>query len=253
MSIIALSAATVQAAEPQINIPIDTVIRGDVNSMHVLEKQDVDRNLIGNTCKVYATAKNQHSVHPGNDLIISSNSSSVVLKNVEREANGLTTANGNLILGNKLAVTLKLGQDKVFSGGMTVKLECKEPPKYVEVCRDGKIVTIREDKVRETDTKTCPVKEVEICRDGKIITIPETEIKESDTKTCPVEEKYVEVCRDGKIVKIKEADRKSTDTDVCPVETPVELPKTGSVGVLALFAGSSIFATLAHAFVARRS
>lgn len=148
------------STEPQINIPVKTVIRGDVGSTHVLAEESIAEDLIGMTCSVNATAKNQGSVHPGNDLVIASGEQSVTLENVEREANGLTEAEGSLQLGNTLTVTLVLGKDKVFSGGMTVNLHCEEPPREIEVCRDGKVITINEDERKDTDTEApCPTPE----------------------------------------------------------------------------------------------
>jgi hypothetical protein len=143
--------------DQQINIPVNTVIRGDVGSSHTLSEQSIEQDLIGMTCSVDATAENQRSVHPGNNIVVSSGEQTVTLENVEREANGITKATGKLILSNTLKVTLILGEDKVFSGGLTVNLHCEEPPKEIEVCRDGKVITIKELDRKDSDTQApCP-------------------------------------------------------------------------------------------------
>jgi hypothetical protein len=155
---ISIPAQVMAASTPQISVPVKTIIRGDIGSTHVLAEETVNEELVGMVCEVNATAKNQGSVHPGNDIIVSSGDSSVTLVNVEREANGLTNAEGELTMSSDLTVTLVLGKDKVFSGGMDVNLNCEEPePKLVEVCRDGEVITVKEDEVLSTDTSVpCP-------------------------------------------------------------------------------------------------
>ena len=218
---------SVFAATPQISIPVSTIVRGNEGSTHELARKTVESKYVGMTCDVNATAKNQSSVHPDNDLIVSSGTNKVILKNVERESNGTTVAEGKLTLSDKLIVNLKLGRDKVFSGGLDVNLHCVQPP--VEVCRDGKVITVSKDVVRNTDTKA----------------------------PCPVIPKDIQVCRDGNVVNIKEDERLESDTDApCPIEpevvpTPKELPKTGS-GALALATVTGIFGTLGHAIVTKK-
>ena len=59
---------------------------------------------------------------------------------------------------------------------------CVEEPKQIQVCRDGKVITIKEDERRQTDTNLpCPSKQIEVCRDGKIITIDEEDKRSTDT------------------------------------------------------------------------
>ncbi len=151
--------AKVFAAEiPQISVPIKTIVRGDKGSTHKLASEEVSPELVGMTCEVKATAKNQGSVHPGNNIVVSSGESKVILEDVERKANELTEAEGSLKLEDEVLVTLVLGKDKVFSGGMNVELHCEEPKK-IEVCRDGKIITIEESEKLSTDTSECTEKE----------------------------------------------------------------------------------------------
>lgn len=147
------------ATSPQITIPVNSVVRGQAGSEHVLAEETVDEIYRTMICTVIATAKNQGSVHPNNDLYINSGTDSVVLSDVERESNVLTTANKELKMDEKLTVTLKLGQDKVFSGGLDVKLTCKEEPK-TKVCRNGEEAEVKESEVLDTDTELpCPIPE----------------------------------------------------------------------------------------------
>ncbi len=137
---------------------------------------------------------------------------------------------------------------------MTVNLTCEEP-KEVQVCRDGVIITIREDEVLETDTDICLI---DVCRDDEIVTIDQDDRKDSDTDTCVVEQpKQIEVCREGSIITIDETDRKTSDTDTCPevlgAGAAKELPKTGASSLVAFaVVGSGIFGTVGHAIVTKR-
>jgi hypothetical protein len=97
---------------------------------------NVDAQYKGRTCDVVAVAKNNSSVHPGNDLrVFSDNGSSVTLRDVERAGGVETKAEGKILLGNKLTVEIsKVGASKTFSGGMEAKFYCPEPePKPVKL------------------------------------------------------------------------------------------------------------------------
>jgi len=151
------ASVAIAATTPLISIPVDTAVRGDAGSKHELKNIEVSTDNVGMVCEVNTTAENQSSVHPGNDLVVASGDDNVTLKDVEREANGITSAQGQLLLGNRLTVTLVLGEDKVFSGGMNVELNCEKPPVEIKVCRDGKVVTLLKTEVKETDKKApCP-------------------------------------------------------------------------------------------------
>lgn len=162
VAMIILPISAYAASEPHISIPVSTIVRGQENSVHELSRTNVPSDFVGMTCDINATAKNQGSVHPNNDLIVSSNGSKVELKDVERESNGVTNAEGNLTLSDELIVSLKLGKDKVFSGGLDVNLHC-EQPKEVEVCRDNKVITIKESERLDSDTDApCPTTDIPV-------------------------------------------------------------------------------------------
>jgi len=109
-------------------VPINTVVHGDEGSQHLLKQVSVPSELQGATAAVSATAENQSSVHPGNDLVVASGGTSVVLEDVEREAGVTTNTSGELTLGSNITVTLVMGQDKVFSAGIVVSITCEQPP-----------------------------------------------------------------------------------------------------------------------------
>ena len=103
-------------------IPIDTVVRADEGSITLLETETTPSELVGSTCVGIAVAGNQESVHPNNDLIIASGGASVVLEDVEREPNVVTDATGSITLGETVSVSLRMGPDEVFSGGLLIEI-----------------------------------------------------------------------------------------------------------------------------------
>lgn len=251
-------------------IPVTTIQRGNPGSEIQLGERNIEDQYVGMTCTVTAVAENQSSVHPNNDLIIRSGMSSVTLENVEREANGLTTANGSLTLSDTATLSLRFGEDGVFSAGITINLVCTMP-EPIEVCRDGEIITIDRDERMENDTDVCPQEPtmIEVCRNGEINTIDEDERLETDTDVCPTptptptpqpeQPKQIRVCRDGQFVMINETERKDTDTDRCPAvlaattsgrggaatTAPATLAETGTNSIAAVFVATSLIGLVA--------
>ncbi len=72
------------------------------------------------TWSATATSSNQHSVHPGNDIVVRSGDTSIVLAGVEDVAGGSVSGTATGALGADLVATLVMGPDGVFSGGVTV-------------------------------------------------------------------------------------------------------------------------------------
>ncbi|MEX1091766.1 MAG: DUF11 domain-containing protein [Acidimicrobiia bacterium] len=126
-SLVAIAAPTAWASSHiDLSIPIDTHVRGQPGAQGVLATVETG-DLEGQECSVSATSENQRSTHPNNNLIVGSGSSSVVLEDVESVPMGTVHAEGLLTLGPTVTITLVLGEDGVFSAGLTVHLEC-EPP-----------------------------------------------------------------------------------------------------------------------------
>ena len=108
----------------EISIPITTIVFAPADSETVLASVDVDDELLGELCAVSALAENPDSVHPDNDLAVSSGRTAVLLPDVESQPTGKVTANGILELGPHITVTLAMGPDEIFSAGITVAVEC---------------------------------------------------------------------------------------------------------------------------------
>jgi len=111
-----------------IEISIDTVVTEGEGSITVLATTDIPPDLIGMSCVGVAEATNQPSVHPGNDLIVASGDDSIVLEDVEREPGAVTTVEALLTLGPTVTVSLHMGPDEIFSGGLVFTIgECTPP------------------------------------------------------------------------------------------------------------------------------
>jgi hypothetical protein len=111
-----------------IEIPIDTVVRGEPGTVHVLSTTPVAPEDVGRVCAVAAEGINNESVHPNNDLIVRSNTGEVVLADVERAPNVRTVATDTHTIGPEITVAVRLGPDGVFSAGLVVTLDCPAPP-----------------------------------------------------------------------------------------------------------------------------
>lgn len=118
--------ATVQASHAfiEISIPVDTVVEASEGTETDLATADVPAEFADHFCMVTAHAQNQESVHPGNDLLVRSGTSQVVLADVESEPGGIIEAAELLELGDVIAVSLIMGPDGVFSAGIEVTVEC---------------------------------------------------------------------------------------------------------------------------------
>jgi hypothetical protein len=101
-------------------IPLDTVVRGDPGSTHLVAEVKVPASKVGLLCSVQAT--NNRSVHPDTNLIVSSDSSTVTLADVERERHVTTDSDSLLRMGETATVKVQLGGHGVFSGGLKVGL-----------------------------------------------------------------------------------------------------------------------------------
>jgi hypothetical protein len=114
-------------------ISIDTVITAGEGSITTLGTTDTPPDLIGMSCIGVVEATNQLSAHPGNDLIVSSGDDSIVLEDVERESGAVTAADAPLTLGSSVTVSLHMGSDEIFSGGVVFIIgECTTPTTTTE-------------------------------------------------------------------------------------------------------------------------
>ena len=132
MGVVAGPASGQQAEPPIIDIPVDTVVRGEPGTEHELATVPVDAADVGLECTVVADGTNNPSVHENTDLLVRSGDSEVTVPDVEREPGAVTEATDTIVLGPDVAVFVRLGPDEVFSGGTVVTVDCSESPTTTE-------------------------------------------------------------------------------------------------------------------------
>jgi hypothetical protein len=113
---------------PGFDIPLDTVVRGEDGSVHLLATEPVAPDDVGRECEVVVEGANNSSVHPNTDLLVRSGDSEVEVLDVERAPDVRTEATGTIVLDTEVSVLVRLGPDEVFSGGLVMTLDCPTPP-----------------------------------------------------------------------------------------------------------------------------
>ncbi|MEZ5379304.1 MAG: hypothetical protein R2733_22585 [Acidimicrobiales bacterium] len=120
MALVMLQPAMVAAAD--LTLPTDTVVYAEPGSMIELGRVPVDTERAGPLCTWQASVTNQNSAHPGNDIVITSGESELVLADVEATEGKVTTNTGSAYLVDEVVVTLRMGPDGVFSGGLDLTI-----------------------------------------------------------------------------------------------------------------------------------
>lgn len=113
-------------AHVEISIPLSTNFGAPEGSVTELATEPVPEGFADHMCEVTAHTQNQKSVHPGNNILVASGTSQVVLEDVEAEPGQVIDANGMLELGEVITVSLVMGPTEGFSAGIEVVVECFE-------------------------------------------------------------------------------------------------------------------------------
>lgn len=111
------------AQTDDLTIPDSTVIRGNPGDVVELQRLAVDPSLVGPLCTWTATVTNQASVHPNSDVLVESNGTTLVVADVEATPNQVTSNSGSVALASEVVVSIRLGPDGSFSGGMDVTID----------------------------------------------------------------------------------------------------------------------------------
>jgi hypothetical protein len=101
--------------EEEIIIQFEANVFGSEGEVVEVARIAVDAHLIGATCIGTATVENNSSAHPGNDFIISSGGSSVVISDFERDVGTVTAATSQLVLGETVTASIRLGPHGIAS------------------------------------------------------------------------------------------------------------------------------------------
>jgi hypothetical protein len=220
--LLAATAFPLSAAAASFSVTLEKqIIFGEPGERFPLGTFDMPAELIGMDCTVAAEGNNNESVHPGNNIEVTS-VNTVVLVGVEDSPNKTTTAAGLLTVGEQTSFTLVLGDDPVYSAEFLVSFECQpEETTTTTTVPETTTTTVPETTttVPETTTTTTPTP----------TTVPET------TTTLPPQ--------------VSSTTLATTTTSV----TPDTLPFTGSgsdemalMALLALAAGSGLVLLSRH-------
>jgi hypothetical protein len=124
-----VSFASPASAIDDISIPIDNErgIRGEPGSVTTLATTPVEDELVGATCQAELVEVNNESVHPDNDLIITSGTWSDTVEDFESDALSVNTIQGGITLGETVVVQLRFGPSGVSSAGFELSFDCSNP------------------------------------------------------------------------------------------------------------------------------
>ncbi len=200
---IMLLTPTVAAADG-LSLPVETVIRAGEGSVIELGRITVDTGLAGPLCTWSASVMNQESVHPGNNIVVRSGETELLLAGVEDAELKVTSNTGSVYLADEVVVELIMGPDEVFSGGLELTIDytsCQEPT---------------------TTTTTPPVVEPDVSVDNS------TEVTTGDSTEVTVDDSTVESVAPAGPTTIE-----TTTTVAVEVAAPI-LPVTGNQGLLPL-------------------
>lgn len=115
-----------QVAETFLTLPIDTTISAQQGRVIELARVTTE-DLSGQSCMVTASATNNSSIHPGNQLSVFSDVSSIDLVDVEDTEAAVTFIEQEFTFSDDVVVALTMGQDEEFSAGLDVSVDCSPP------------------------------------------------------------------------------------------------------------------------------
>lgn len=244
LAALVLSSPGAAAAQSDgLTIPSGTVIYGQEGDVVELGRIPVDQSLAGPLCTWSATATNQASTHPGSDILIESNGTTLVLADVEATPNKVTTNSGSVALASEVVVSIRLGPDGRFSGRMIVTIDYSNCPPETTTTTEATTTTESTEAPEPETTETTAAPSTE-----------STEATVTDSTEAPVTEPTEPA---GPVVSQSEptttattAAPTSTQTTEAAAPTTDTLPVTGSsltttlamFGALLLLAGIGLTA-----------
>lgn len=104
----------------------DRILYGEEGSTSQLAEIAVDADRVGASCTLRVHAENQFSVHPGNDLLITTGGNQSVIADVEAEPDADRDLSASIVLGPELLVELRFGPHQVSSMGFDLSVECPD-------------------------------------------------------------------------------------------------------------------------------
>jgi hypothetical protein len=166
MSIIGLvlMQSPASAGHGEISLPIVTFVQASEGDLVQLASSPVDPELVGTTCAWEFHAINQESIHPGNDLILSTGGVDTVVPGVEDAPNQVLDVVGSFQLGETVTVSLRMGPDQMFSARLSVEVVCADEVAPATVTTTPAPTT----SVAPVPTTAAPVVDTEVA--GNVVT-----------------------------------------------------------------------------------
>lgn len=125
---ILLAVSTPSAGAQDLVVPSYGVVRGDPGSTATVGSATVPAALVGQECDLRLAGENNESIHPDNDLTVTTGSESYTFADIESVAFGAGAVDGTMVLGETVTLTLTFGPDGVTSGGYAIAYTCEPPP-----------------------------------------------------------------------------------------------------------------------------
>jgi len=117
------------AQDDSFTIVLEGIITGQAEGDIVeVANQAVAAELVGATCTVTGATENNGSVHPGNNLIVTTGGTTANLPGVEEVPGQVVNGSGSLVLGTDVVVSLEFGPNGNTSGGVTLTFDCAAAP-----------------------------------------------------------------------------------------------------------------------------
>ena len=122
-------ASPVGAQADSFTISLEGIITGQAEGDIVeVANQAVAPALVGSTCTVTGATQNNGSVHPGNNLIITTGGTTANVPGVEEVPGQVVNGSGSVELGSNVVVSLEFGPNGNTSGGVTLTFDCAAAP-----------------------------------------------------------------------------------------------------------------------------
>jgi hypothetical protein len=123
-----LTAVPASAKDETIEILVEGVVRGQEGEVIEVASVPVAAHLIGARCTAGSvTIADDGSSHPNNDFIVETGDTMEEILDYERVPGAVVPMTGALTLGDVIKVSVRLGPNRVTSGGFLISLNCTPP------------------------------------------------------------------------------------------------------------------------------
>lgn len=152
MAAVGLAVAGPASAVDDLVIQAGGFTIGDPGTIVEVANVEVPADLVGQTCLATLHIQNNGSIHPENDLIVTTAGESFVFENYEKTAGQSTLGSGEIEMGENVLVELKFGTTGRTSGEFVITFDCEEPPPETTTTTVAPEITVPETTVPVTTT-----------------------------------------------------------------------------------------------------